>query len=71
MGAEYDPDGLMLWKEKQMVLTSSSSLLPECFRLSKVFPEVAGPFLGWQVHSREEYSARRLSDESLTGLCCF
>jgi len=38
---------------------------------SKGFPELAGPFSGRQVHSREEYSARRPSDESVTVLCCF
>lgn len=70
MGVEYDPDGLVLWKEKQtLVTTSSSSLLPGW--VSKGFPELAGPFLGRQVHSRVEYSARRLSDESVPGLCCF
>lgn len=37
------------------------SLLAGC--VNKVFPDLEGRFLGWQVHSGEEYSARRLSDE--------
>lgn len=35
------------------------------------FPELPGPLLDWEVQSRKEYSARRLPEASVTGLCSF
>lgn len=59
----------MLWKLKQTLVTVSS---PLCFQEGQQrFPELAGPLLDWEVHSRKEYSARRSPDASVTGLCSF